>query len=54
MIFSFERVGRMHENKNIFLKTGYFNIGFVSLRYKNTDDINQNGVEKSMGKSQFF
>jgi hypothetical protein len=40
-----ERLGRMHENK-IFLiyfifyvltKTGYFNTGFVSLQYKNTN-----------------
>jgi hypothetical protein len=44
--FIFERLGRMHENKifflfynlfcNVLTKTRYFNIGFVSLRYKNT------------------
>jgi hypothetical protein len=39
-----ERLGRMHENKTfLFLffddltKTGYFNTGFVSLQYKNTN-----------------
>ena len=40
----FYRLGRIHENKNIFffnfcnvlMKTKYFNMGFVSLRYKNT------------------
>jgi hypothetical protein len=41
----FERLGRMHENKNIFLflffnvltKTRYFNTRFISLQYKNTN-----------------
>jgi len=36
--FSFERLGRTHENKNIFFfvltKTGYFNTEVVFLRYK--------------------
>ena len=39
-----ERLGRMHENKTfltyfsfyVLTKTGYFNIGFVFLQYKNT------------------
>jgi hypothetical protein len=31
-IIIFERLGRMHENKKM-----YFNIGFVSLQYKNTN-----------------
>jgi hypothetical protein len=36
--FSFERLGRMHENKSFFFgKSGIFNIGFVFLRYKNTN-----------------
>jgi hypothetical protein len=35
-IIIFERLGRMHENKkkyffNVSTKTGYFNMGFVSL-----------------------
>jgi len=38
----FEILGRMYENKkyiffNVSIKTGYFNIGFVSLQYKNTN-----------------
>ena len=48
MIFLFfERLGRMHENKtfyffiflffNVLMKTEYFNTGFVSLQYKNTN-----------------
>jgi hypothetical protein len=45
----------MHKNKNFFfVKTRYFNTGFVSLRYKIQTDINQNGVEKYTGKSQIF
>ena len=39
-----ERLGRMHENKTflkyfiyVLTKTGYFNTGFVSLQYKNTN-----------------
>jgi hypothetical protein len=53
--FSFERLGRMHKNKKFFfVKTRYFNTGFVSLRYKIQTDINQNGVEKYTGKSQIF
>jgi hypothetical protein len=35
-----ERLGRMHENKTFFenlTKTDYFNTGFVSLQYKNTN-----------------
>jgi hypothetical protein len=40
--FSFERFGRMHENKNMFFfnvltKTGYFNTECVFLRCKNTN-----------------
>jgi hypothetical protein len=41
--FIFERLGRMHENKifflflNVLTKTGYSNIRFVSLQYKNTN-----------------
>ena len=37
--FSFERLGRMHENKSFFFleNPGIFNTGFVFLRYKNTD-----------------
>jgi len=44
--FIFERLGSMHENKtfyyfifkkNILTKIKYFNIGFVSLQYKNTN-----------------
>ena len=40
MIFNFERLRRMHETKFFFyvlMKTGYFNTGFVFLRYKNTN-----------------
>ena len=42
----FERFGRMHENKTLFLfynlckvltKTRYFNTRFISLWYKNTN-----------------
>jgi len=40
-IYIFERLGRMHENKKkyffILTKTLYFNTGFVSLQYKNTN-----------------
>jgi hypothetical protein len=39
-IYILERLGRMHENKTFFenlTKTDYFNIGFVSLQYKNTN-----------------
>ena len=35
-----ERLGRMHENKTFFYvltKIRYFNTGFVSLQYKNTN-----------------
>jgi hypothetical protein len=47
--YIFERLGRMHENKTFFFcfskycfcniseKIGYFNIGFVFLHYKNTN-----------------
>ena len=46
--FIFEKLGCMHDNKiyffgfiiffcNVLTKTMYFNIGFVSLRYKNTN-----------------
>ena len=36
---AFERLGRVHENKNNFFlwKTEYFNTGFVFLQYKNTN-----------------
>jgi len=38
MIFFFWRLGRMHENKTFILtKIRYFNTGFVSLQYKNTN-----------------
>jgi hypothetical protein len=44
----------MHETKTFFLtKTGYFNTGFIFLRYKNTF-IKQNLVEKYVEKSQIF
>jgi len=42
-IIFLERLGRMHENKIffiylfIFTKIRYFNTGFVSLQYKNTN-----------------
>ena len=44
-IYMLERLGRMHENKTFLIyfifyvltKTGYFNTGFVSLQYKNTN-----------------
>jgi hypothetical protein len=44
-IYILERLGRMHENKRFFFiiiiyvltKTRYFNTGFVSLQYKNTN-----------------
>jgi hypothetical protein len=39
-IYILERLGRMHENKTFFenlTKTDYFNTGFVSLQYKNTN-----------------
>jgi hypothetical protein len=40
-IYIFERLSRMHENKKYFFfiltKTWYFNTGFVSLQYKNTN-----------------
>jgi hypothetical protein len=38
MIFSFERLGHMHENKGFFFffeNRVFFNTGFVFLRYKN-------------------
>jgi len=47
IIIIIERLGRMHENKTFYFfifyffyvltKTGYFNTGFVSLQYKNTN-----------------
>ena len=47
IIIIFERFGRVHENKTFyfyfyfyyffFTKTRYFNTGFVSLQYKNTN-----------------
>jgi hypothetical protein len=51
----------MHENKLFFYflffifltKTRYFNIGFVSLQYKNKTNIDQSAV-KLFGKSQIF
>jgi len=39
-IYILERLGRIHENKIFFenlTKTDYFNTGFVSLQYKNTN-----------------
>jgi hypothetical protein len=44
-IYILERLGRMHKNKRFFFiiiiyvltKTRYFNTGFVSLQYKNTN-----------------
>jgi len=46
-IYMLERLGRMHENKTFFFcnyvffdvltKIGFFNTGFVSLQYKNTN-----------------
>ena len=37
-----------------FMKTGYFNIEFIFLRFKIQANINQNDVEKYMEKSQIF
>jgi len=38
----------------VLTKTGYFNTGFVFLQRKIQTDINKNGVEKYVKKSQFF
>jgi len=53
--FSFERLGRMHENKNIFLKKPGILIPDLYLYdIKIQIDINQNGIENYAGKSQFL
>jgi hypothetical protein len=61
--FIFEKLGRMHENKafcvcvynfyNVSMKTGYFNINFVFLQYKNTNH-KINIREKTANLSSFF
>ena len=53
-----ERLGRMHENKTFFFyvltKTGYFNTGFVSLQYKNTNRYWSKYSNKITTKSHIF
>jgi hypothetical protein len=59
-IFIFERLGRMRKNKtfNFFFfltKTRYFNIKFVSLQYKNTNQYCAKLIKKIYGKiTNFF
>jgi hypothetical protein len=57
-LFIFERLGRMHENKllffNVLMKTRYFNTGFVSLQYKNTNQFDQNKVKNLRKITDFF
>jgi len=53
--FCFERLGRMYENKTFFFtKTRYFNTGFVSLQYKNTNQYRSKCSKKHTRKSQIF
>jgi hypothetical protein len=54
--FSFERLGRMHENKNMFFfmfwqKPGILILDLYLYDKKIQTDINQNGVKKYKGKS---
>jgi len=54
MIFSFERLGRVHENKFFFFENRVFLILDLYLYdIKIRTNISQNGIEKSVEKSQF-
>jgi hypothetical protein len=55
-----ERLGRMHENKTFYffyfvlMKTRYFNTGFVSLQYKNTNQYCAKLIQKNIWENHKF